>query len=98
MEIKYLTYLDGTVYKTKNIDDLSDYIMLPSYEEITSSKRKYAESFQIQYLNTDHYNAKILVEPYQGWYVVQNRQIDRLLKENLTVLMVMITTVHITKL
>ncbi len=24
-------------------------------------------------LNTDHYNAKILVEPYQGWYVVQNR-------------------------
>ena len=83
LEIKYLTYLDGTVYKTKNIDDLSDYIMLPSYEEITSSKRKYAESFQIQYLNTDHYNAKIL------------DQIDRLLKENLTVLMVMITTVHI---
>lgn len=73
LEIKYLTYLDGTVYKTKNIDDLSDYIMLPSFEEITSSKRKYAESFQTQYLNTDHYNAKILVEPYQGWYVVQNR-------------------------
>ena len=34
LEIKYLTYLDGTVYKTKNIDDLSDYIMLPSYEEL----------------------------------------------------------------
>lgn len=47
--------------------------MLPSYEEITTSKRKYAESFQKQYLNTDHYNAKILVEPYQGWYVVQNK-------------------------
>ena len=74
LDIKYLTYLDGTVYKTKNIDDLNeaDYIMLPSYEEITTSKRKYAESFQKQYLNTDHYNAKILVEPYQGWYVVQN--------------------------
>ena len=75
LDIKYLTYLDGTVYKTKNIDDLNeaDYIMLPSYEEITTSKRKYAESFQKQYLNTDHYNAKILVEPYQGWYVVQNK-------------------------
>ena len=75
LDIKYLTYLDGTVYKTKNIDDLNeaDYIMLPSYEEITTSKRKYAESFQKQYLNTDHYNAKILVEPYRGWYVVQNK-------------------------
>lgn len=75
LDIKYLTYLDGTVYKTKNIDDLNeaDYIMIPSYEEITTSKRKYAESFQKQYLNTDHYNAKILVEPYQGWYVVQNK-------------------------
>ena len=29
--------------------------------------------FHIQYLNTDHFNAKTLVEPYQGWYVVQNR-------------------------
>ena len=75
LDIKYLTYLDGTVYKTKNIDDLNeaDYIMLPSYEEITTSKRKFAESFQEQYSNTDHYNAKILVEPYQGWYVVQNK-------------------------
>ena len=72
LDIKYLTYLDGTVYKTKNIDDLNeaDYIMLPSYEEITTSKRKYAESFQKQYLNTDHYNGKMLFEHYQGWYVI----------------------------
>ena len=53
---KYIINMDsselsnGTVYKTKNIDDLNenDYIMLPSYEEITTSKRKYAESFQKQ--------------------------------------------------
>ena len=72
--------------------------MLPSYEEITTSKRKYAESFQKQYLNTDHYNAKILVEPYQGWYVVQNNRIDHLPKENSIELMVMITIVIISKL
>ena len=58
---------------TREQSNEADYIMLPSYEEITTSKRKYAESFQKQYLNTDHYNAKILVEPYQGWYVVQNK-------------------------
>lgn len=73
LEIKYLTYLDGTVFKTKNLEDAHEPIILPSYEEICKDKFTYAKSFQIQYLNTDHYNAKTLVEPYQGWYVVQNR-------------------------
>lgn len=73
LEIEYLTYLDGTVFKTKNLEDAHEPIILPSYEEICKDKVAYAKSFQIQYLNTDHYNAKTLVEPYQGWYVVQNR-------------------------
>lgn len=73
LEAKHLTYLDGTVFKTKNIEDAHDYVMLPSYEEICTSKEEYARSFNIQYKNTDHFNAKTLVEPYQGWYVVQNR-------------------------
>ena len=73
LEIKYLTYLDGTVFKTKHLEDAHEPIILPSYEEICKDKVAYAKSFQIQYLNTDHYNAKTLVEPYQGWYVVQNR-------------------------
>ena len=73
LEIKDLTYLDGTVFKTKNLDDAHEPVMLPSYEEICNDKKAYAKSFHIQYLNTDHFNAKTLVEPYQGWYVVQNR-------------------------
>lgn len=73
LEVKYLTYLDGTVYKTKDISMLTDYIMLPSYEEICDDKLKYAKGFNVQYQNTDHHNARILVEPYNGWYVVQNR-------------------------
>lgn len=73
LKIKYLTYLDGTVFKTKNLDDAHEPVMLPSYEEICNDKKAYAKSFHIQYLNTDHFNAKTLVEPYQGWYVVQNR-------------------------
>lgn len=73
LEIKYLTYLDGTVFKTKNLEDAHEPVMLPSFEEICNDKKEYARSFQIQYLNTDHFNAKTLVEPYQGWYVVQNR-------------------------
>lgn len=74
LEIQYLTYLDGTVFKTKDLSLLAyEPLMLPSYEEVCADKKKYCESFNIQYRQTDHYNAKTLVEPYQGWYVVQNR-------------------------
>ena len=73
IEVKYLTYLDGTVYRTKDLSNIGeDYILLPSYEEIKNDKKAYAKSFYQQYLNTDHYASKILVEPYQGFYIVQN--------------------------
>ncbi|MGI6608387.1 MAG: YgiQ family radical SAM protein [Erysipelotrichaceae bacterium] len=72
IEIKHLTYLRGSCYKTKSLNNISDYILLPSYEEICSDKRKYAESFKIQSANTDAIKAKKLVETYRGWYIVQN--------------------------
>lgn len=73
IDVQYLTYLDGTVYKTKDISRLEDYDLLPSYEEVSQDKVKYAQSFAIQYRNTDHYNAKMMIEPYKGFYIVQNR-------------------------
>ncbi|MBQ0065479.1 MAG: YgiQ family radical SAM protein [Firmicutes bacterium] len=73
IDVQYLTYLDGTVYRTKDLDVIGeDYILLPSYDEIRTNKEAYARSFHKQYLNTDHFASKILVEPYNGFYVVQN--------------------------
>ena len=45
IDIKDLTYIDGTVYKTKDPDSVYDGITLPSYEEICASKESYAHSF-----------------------------------------------------
>ena len=59
--------------KRKFIIDAHEPIMLPSFEEICNNKKAYIKSFAIQYRNTDHFNAKVLVEPYDGWYIVQNR-------------------------
>lgn len=73
LDIEYLTYLDGTVYKTKNIDAVYEATMLPSFQEICDDKKAYARSFLIQSKNTDHFKANTLVETYPGWYVVQNR-------------------------
>ena len=72
MDVKDITYIRGSAYLTKSIENLSDYITLPTIEEVKSDKRKYAESYHIQSGNTDAIRAKKLVEPYPGWYVVVN--------------------------
>lgn len=73
LDVKYLTYLDGTVYKTKDLSVAYDPIILPDFNSVKNSKKEYAKSFKIQYMNTDHFNARTLVEPYEDCYVVQNR-------------------------
>lgn len=73
LDVHDITFIDGTVYKTKQIENVYDYIMLPSYDDLKVDKLNYAKSFDIQYRNTDPYAGKRLVEPYdKGIYVVQN--------------------------
>lgn len=68
-----LCYIRGTCWKTKSLEYLSDYVLLPSYEEVCADKHTYAKSFHIQHENIDAIAASVLVEPYDGWYVVQNQ-------------------------
>ena len=72
MDAKDITYIDGTVYKTAQLDESLPTIVLPSFEEVKSNKRKYAESFKVQYGNCDPFTAKRLAEPYGKEFVVQN--------------------------
>ncbi len=73
LDIKDITFIDGTVYKTDCPDSVYDAVMLPAYEEIRADKRAYAKSFFTQYQNTDAFSGKRLCEPYHDHlYVVQN--------------------------
>lgn len=80
IDIKDITFIPGTVYKTKDISGIMGFsdeeynaILLPGYMEMKENPRRYAESFGIQYKNTDPYTAKTLAENYpDGIYVVQN--------------------------
>ncbi len=73
IDIHDITFIKGTVYKTKTLDNLENYIELPSYDDIVSSKEMYARSFYTQYKNTDPFTARILVEKVkEKMYVVQN--------------------------
>ena len=73
LKIEDITFIPGTVYKTKKTENIQDYIMLPHYDLLKEDKLNYAKSFAIQYANVDAFSGKRLVEPYpNNVYVVQN--------------------------
>ena len=72
IDVKDITYVAGTCFKTKQIETVYDCEMLPSYEEIREDKKRFAESFYRQYCSTDPFSGKRLAERYGTVYVVQN--------------------------
>ena len=84
IDIKDITFIDGTVFKTRNLDIVYDYKMLPDYQELKDDKKVYAQSFFVQYSNTDPVLGKRLVEPYYGKeFVVQNPPAKPLTQEEM---------------
>ncbi len=73
IDVKDITFVDGTVYRTKSLENVYDYELLPDYRELLEDRKAYARSFFVQYSNTDPFTGKRLVEPYDGKvFVVQN--------------------------
>ena len=74
IEASDITWIAGSVFKSKTAEDFGEEaIMLPTFDEIVSDKRKYAESFYIQYQNTDPFSGKRMIEKYGArMYVIQN--------------------------
>ena len=71
--VKDITFIAGTVYKTGNIEGIYNGKRLPCFEDMKADPAKYAQSFQIQYHNTDPFTGQTLIEEYaNGLYVVQN--------------------------
>ena len=73
LDVRDITYIDGTVYKTRDEESIYDAIRLPDFEQVKGDKHQYAYSFSIQHGNTDPFQAKRLYEAYDGkLFVVQN--------------------------
>lgn len=73
ISVKDITFVRGTVYRTNDISNIDNSIVLPRFEEVHDNKHTYAESFYKQYVNTDAITAKTLIEPYPNkQFVVVN--------------------------
>ena len=73
LTVNQITYINGTVYRTGSLDEVYDYDLLPSWDDLTADKLNYARSFNVQQQNMDPITGHRLVEPYpNSVYVVQN--------------------------
>lgn len=71
--VQELTYIPGTVYRSRSTQRAYNVIELPSFEELSADKKAYARSFAVQYKNTDPFTASPLAESYgTKGYVIQN--------------------------
>ncbi|MDD3842359.1 MAG: YgiQ family radical SAM protein [Candidatus Izemoplasmatales bacterium] len=84
LKIQDLIFIKGTVWKTNDSLQIpKDAIKLPAYEIIRNDKKAYAESFMMQYNNTDSIVGKPLCEPYQSEYVIQNSPREPLTRDEM---------------
>lgn len=73
LAVKDITFIRGTVYKTKTPEDVYNPVVLPDFKTISTDKKEYAASFYKQYTNTDPYTGRVMVEKYSDHeYIVQN--------------------------
>ena len=71
--VEEITYVAGTVFKSHDIGRVYEPLILPDFEQVQTDKKAYADSFAIQYRNTDPFTAKPLAESYGNrGYVIQN--------------------------
>jgi uncharacterized radical SAM protein YgiQ len=72
MSIKDMMFIDGTSYITDTLENLYDYSLIASFDDVQTDKKKYAMAFKAQYQNQDYRHAKTLVQPHGNKYIVQN--------------------------
>ncbi|MBR6756044.1 MAG: YgiQ family radical SAM protein [Peptococcaceae bacterium] len=63
--------VQGTCYLSDKLPSKGDYLLLPSFEEVSRNKRAFAEAFQQQNQEQNPFIGKTLVQPHGEQYLVQ---------------------------
>lgn len=81
--IKDIKDIRGTCYLSNNKENISNFIEIPSFEDVSSNKKDYAKAFKIQYEEQDPIRGKTLVQRHGTKYLIQNPPAMPLSKEEL---------------
>lgn len=72
LQVRYIRHVPGTCYIVDDLNDVTDYIEIPSYKDVCRDKKEYARAFKVQYEEQDPVRGKVLVQKHANRYVVQN--------------------------
>ncbi|MDF2614049.1 MAG: Radical domain protein [Clostridia bacterium] len=80
---RYIRYVNGICYIADSVEEVYDYIQIPSYKQVCEDKIKYAEAFRIQYDEQDPVRGRTILQEHSGKYLVQNKPELPLTREEL---------------
>ena len=84
LAVEDLTFIPGTVYRTRSAEHVFEPVTLPTFEEMQADKLAYARSFGEQLRNLNPFESHPLVEEYpHGVYVVANPPSEPLTSEEM---------------
>ncbi len=67
------TNVDGCCYVRKSLENIGEYVEIPSCEEVQSDKKAYAIATKMQFDGQDPIRSKPLVQKHYDRYLVQNK-------------------------
>lgn len=70
-KISELDGIRGTVISRKVINNLKEYILIPSFEEACSDKEKFSAAFRMTYLEADQVRGKTIVQKHDDRFIIQ---------------------------
>lgn len=85
MNIHDIKDVKGTVYASNTLENLNNYVEVPSFEEVSQNKAAYAESFKLESEEQDSIRGKIIVQKHGNRYIVQNPPQDLLSEEEMDI-------------
>jgi len=83
LNIRDITYINGTAYLADNTDNVYNALEIESYEAVKADTDAYCRAFMAQYKNQNHVSGKTLVQKHGKSYVVVNPPSEPLTSEEL---------------
>ncbi|NOW07564.1 YgiQ family radical SAM protein [Clostridium beijerinckii] len=81
--IKNITSVRGTCYLTKDISNIKNAAIVPSFEEVSTDKEAYGEAYKLEYYEQDSINGRTIIQQYGDRYLVQNPPQENLTQEEM---------------
>ncbi|WP_238899282.1 YgiQ family radical SAM protein [Clostridium sp. YIM B02500] len=81
--IKNITSVRGTCYLTKDISNIKNTVIVPSFDEVSTDKEAYGEAYKLEYYEQDSINGRTIIQQYGDRYLVQNPPQENLTQEEM---------------